>query len=80
MTDEEIASSINAEISYEEIGDLQDQQEYENTTVKDAKKAVDLLQKFLESNKILELTHFLPLYVRENCAIAKRFCKMADFN
>ncbi|GBM58483.1 hypothetical protein AVEN_212743-1 [Araneus ventricosus] len=48
MTDKEIVANINAEISDEENKEL-DQQEHEKVTVKEAEKAVELLQSFLES-------------------------------
>ncbi|GBL95747.1 hypothetical protein AVEN_687-1 [Araneus ventricosus] len=50
MTDKEIVVNINAEISDEENEEL-DQLEYEKATVKEAKKAVELLQSFIESIK-----------------------------
>ncbi|GBN01677.1 hypothetical protein AVEN_159797-1 [Araneus ventricosus] len=47
MTDQEIVANINAEISDEEYEELY--QEHEKVTVKEAEKAVELLQSFLES-------------------------------
>ncbi|GBL84406.1 hypothetical protein AVEN_117172-1 [Araneus ventricosus] len=48
MTDKEIVPNINAEI-YDEENEELDQQEPEKVTVKEAEKAVELLQSFLES-------------------------------
>ncbi|GBN37627.1 hypothetical protein AVEN_139982-1 [Araneus ventricosus] len=48
MTDKEIVAKINAEISDEEDEEL-DEQEHEKVTIKEAKKAVELLRSSLES-------------------------------
>ncbi|GBN33204.1 hypothetical protein AVEN_267597-1 [Araneus ventricosus] len=47
MTDKEIVANINAEISDEENEEL-DQQKHKKVTIKEAEKAVELLQSFLE--------------------------------
>lgn len=59
MTNDEIVSNINAEISDEKIEVLQDQKEHEKKmTVKKADETIDRLRSFLESNENIKTEAF----------------------